>query len=293
MTTDAAFHAGRRNSLGASEWSQVIGISPFGCALDVYNKKLGLVDPSGRTSDAIERGNRQESFVLKEFEAKRGVEVRNEQLRCVHPEHSWASATLDGMAFRGLKQLGPVEAKTINTGLYGKIPDYYLIQVLVQCWVTGSPEGWLAVWSTKDMKLASYPVRFIDHIDFFRDAQEKCERFWFDNVIAQVPPPPPERREREERELPDDLLDQYCTIGEEIKRLADAREKIKREILDSLGNPKETHAVNGQFRVDITSVETSRFSAKKLESVHPDLVKEFQEKSVSQRVDIRRLGVQI
>lgn len=292
MTTESAFHAGRKNSLGASEWAQVLGISPFGDIVDVYDRKLGLVEPVERKSDAIERGVRQEAFVLKEFEARHGYEVRNQQLRVVHPEHSWASATLDGMAFSGLKQMGPVEAKTINTGLYGKIPDYYLIQVLVQCWVTGSPDGWLAVWSTKDLKFMSYPVRFIDHIDFFRSAKDTCEKFWFGNVMEGVRPTAPQRRERDEMDLPDELLEQYCSIGDEIKRLTDTREKIKRNILDSLGSPNELHAVNGQFRVDITQVESSRFSSKKLEQAHPDLAKEFQEKSVSQRVDIRRLGVQ-
>lgn len=292
MSAESAFHAARKSCLGASEWAQVLGISPFGSALDVYNKKLGLVDPSGRTSDAIERGNRQEDFVLNEFAGKFKCEIRNKQLRVAHPEHVWATATLDGMAFRGLESLGPVEAKTINTSLYGKIPDYYLIQVLVQCWATGSPSGHLAVWSTKDAKFMAYPVRFIDHMEFFQDAKEKCEKFWFGNVLAEVPPEAPTRREREEIPLPDDLLDQYCSIGEEIKRLTEAREKIKRDLLDSLGSPNELHAINGQFRVDITQVETSRFSAKKLESVHPDLVKEFQEKQISQRVDIRRIGVQ-
>lgn len=293
MTAESSFHAARKNCLGASEWAQVMGISPFGSALDVYNKKLGLVDPSGRTSDAIERGNRQEDFVLNEFAGKFGCEIRNKQLRVAHPEHSWATATLDGMAYRGLECLGPVEAKTINTPLYGKVPDYYLIQVLVQCWVTGSKGGHLAVWSTKEAKFMAYPVRFIDHIEFFNDAKDKCEKFWFGNVLAEVPPEAPQRREREEIPLPDDLFDQYCSLGEEIDRLTDARKKIRRDILDFLGSPKELHAINGQFRVDITEVETPRLSTKKLESVHPDLVKEFQEKSLSQRVDIRRIGVKL
>lgn len=291
MTPEQSFHAGRRSTLGASEWAQVMGISPFGSPLDVYNRKVGDAESFSISSEAIERGVRQEDFVLNEFAAKFGCEIRNKQLKVIHPEHKWASATLDGMAWNGLESLGPVEAKTINTSLYGKIPDYYLIQVLVQCWVTGSKMGHLAVWSTKDAKFVAYPVRFIDHIEFFTQAKDTCERFWFDHVLAEVPPPAPARREREEIPLPDDLLDQYCAMGDEIKRLTDARKKIQRDILDTLGSPSELHAINGQFRVDITEVKTTRFSPKKMESVHPDLIKEFQEETVSQRVDIRRLGV--
>lgn len=263
MTIDSEFHNRRRLKLGASEAAKVMGLSPFGNALDVYNYKLGLVTGNmGMNLEAINRGNRQEAFVLTEFAAKHNVEVRNQQLAVSHPEPSlaWASATLDGVAYSGFKPLGPVEAKTITTGLYlNNPPVHYLIQVLWQCWVTGFPEGWLAVWSTKDNRFADYHIKVEDHAELLEQAIEICTRFWHDNVLAQVPPEPPPKRERETKDdLNNEQLEKYVSLGTEIRRLEDLRDKTKRCILESLDYPEELHVENHLFKVDVTKTAPRR-----------------------------------
>jgi putative phage-type endonuclease len=294
MTTDKDFHATRRGTLGASEVAMVMNLSPFGKAFDVYRRKKGI-DERQFTSEAIERGTRQEQFVLNEFAAKHQVEIRNQQLKVVHPEpyYSWASATLDGMAFKGFTPIGPVEAKTINTALYVKPPVYYLLQVLWQCWVTGMPEGWLAVWSTKDSKFFDYHIKLEDHTELLQQAVNECSLFWHENVLKDVQPALPPKREREEMVLPNDLLDRYDTLRQQKTAIDKEQEEIKRKLMELLGSDDELHAENGQFKLSITKTPSNRLSQKKLTQAHPDLIAQYMETSYSYRVDIKRVGLAV
>lgn len=289
---DVDFYKDRHKFLGASEVAQVMGLSPFGSALDVYNRKMGVQQPAF-TSEAMERGNRQEQFVLNEFAAQFNCEIRNQQLRVLHPEpyYGWAGATLDGVAYQGLVPLGVVEAKTITTGLYVKPPVYYLIQVLWQLWVTGMPEGYLAVWSGKESKFFAYKICIADHADLLQEMVDTCSTFWNENIVKQVPPPPPKVKERQEMELPNDLLDQYDALGVVIKQQEKQREQVKKLILEKLGTEENIHAENGQFKVSVTRVETNRLSQKKLAEAHPDLIAQYTEPSYSIRLDVKRVGL--
>jgi putative phage-type endonuclease len=288
------FQASRRSTIGASEVAQVMNLSPFGNAMDIYHRKMG-VEQNELTSEAIRRGNRQENFVLNEFAAKHQVEIRNQQLKCVHiePHYNWASATLDGMAFKGFTPIGPVEAKTITTPLYVKPPVYYLIQVLWQCWVTGMPEGWLAVWSGKESKFFDYHIRVEDHAELLQQAVDECSRFWHENVLKQVPPTLPAKREREERQLPNDLLDRYDNLRQQKGAIEKEQEEIKRHLLELLGEQTELYAENDRFKLSITKIPSNRLSQKKLTQAHPDLVAQYMETSYSYRVDVKRVGLAV
>lgn len=251
MTLAEDFHIVRRGSVGASDVAKILGISPFGHAVDVYRYKLGLSDGGAISTEKTERGNRQENFVLGEFAGWANCEVRNQQYRAFHSHEDWASATLDGMAYSGLDCLGPVEAKTISTKLYLSVPDYYLTQVLWQCWVTNQPKGYLAVFSAKEQKFQAYPIIRAEHEEFLQHAIQECKKFWFGNVVAGVPPMPPQRRERSEGELPTSLCERYLELGEEIKRLTETRQSIQSQIIEALGYPEELHVEDGSHRFDL------------------------------------------
>ena len=84
---DADFYKDRHKFLGASEVAQVMGLSPFSSALDVYHRKMGVQQPT-LTSEAMDRGNRQEQFVLNKF-AEHVLEIdrirKAERSRRQHP----------------------------------------------------------------------------------------------------------------------------------------------------------------------------------------------------------------
>lgn len=295
MPENEQFHARRMKSLGASEVAKVMGLSPFGNILDVYNYKTG-VSTGGVIfqTDSMTRGNRHELFVIAEFSAKHGMDVRNYQLAVNHcePSLAWASATLDGVAYSGFLAVGPVEAKTITTSLYLTPPIYYIIQVLWQCWVTGFVEGWLAVWSTKDAKYHDYHIKVEDHFDLLQECIEVCTKFWTYNVLQRTPPDVKPRKQRSDCDfLPDSKLQRYLEIDLEIKKLTAEKSNLKTQILEDLGSPSDLHVENHLYKVDVTTVPSNKPTEKRLVLKYPELEKEFREKPCSLRLSISRTGI--
>lgn len=274
--------------LGASEVACVMGCSPFGDALKVYMTKVYPQRESIPT-ERMQVGLDTEDFVLTQFEKKLGVTVTNKQYRMTHWQEVWAGATLDGMAVIDGKT-AVVEAKTISTPLYLEAPLYYVMQVLWQQWISGAEKGYLAVWSTKDMLFRYYPIDVADHRELLEECIAKCKSFWFNHVVPQNPP---EKRvvERSEQDLPDDLLDQYCSIQEQIKDLDAQKKELHQRIIESVGSPSELRAKNSRFQMDLTTQVSRRLNTKKLEHDNPELTQQYYEQNSSQRLVIKRLGV--
>ncbi len=151
----------RHNYLGASEIACVLGISPFGDKFKVWHGKTYPKEDSIPTGK-MRLGLDTEDFVLTQFEKRFNTTVTRKQERMRHWLEDWAGCTLDGMAVvNGEKAV--IEAKTIGTSIYNTPPDYYVIQVLWQQWVAGVDQGYLVVWSTKDLAFESYPIHIADY----------------------------------------------------------------------------------------------------------------------------------
>ena len=289
------FHARRIKSLGASETAKVMGVSPFGNILDVYNYKVGI--STGGVifqTEAMNRGNRHELFVISEFSAKHGMDVRNHQLAVNHgePSLSWASATLDGVAYKGFLAVGPVEAKTITTSLYITPPIHYIIQVLWQCWVTGFVEGWLAVWSTKDARYHDYHIKVEDYSDLLQECIEVCTKFWYENVLKRIPPDFEPRKQRSDCDfLPDSKIKRYLEVDLQIKTLNAEKSNLKTQIIEDLGSPSDLHVENDLYKVDVSTVPCNRSTKNRLVLKYPELESEFKENPCSVRLSISRTGV--
>lgn len=280
----------RSTFIGASESSQVVGLSPFGDISELYNRKKGL-NSGPRTTEAMNRGNRQEEFVANEVAAYlgEGVEIRAKQLRVLHPEKQWLGATLDGIAYRGVECLGITEFKTIGTYLWATPPDYYRCQVVHQMYVTGIKTGYLCAWSTKETKMKVWEFKLDEQMEFWEPILAECERFWNENILKDVPPPPKPRKERTWSDLPSALLDRYLDLGDTAKMLEDERDTIKRQIFDALGNPEESVSLEGDaYKVDIKKVETTRVNTKKLP---PDIAEAAKEKGISYRLTVARTNI--
>ena len=280
----------RSLSLGASESAMAIGMSPFGDAGDLYRRKRDFL-PNPTQTEAMARGNRQEDFVANEAAASlgEGVEIRNRQLRVHHPQEPWISATLDGIAYRGIECLGVTEFKTINQRLWLTPPDYYRCQLLHQMYVTGIPAGYLFGWSTKDTKLGVWEFHWEEQRSWWEPILAECRRFWFEHVVANVPPQARPKKDRLWSDLPNALLDRYVDLGDLIKLMEDERKGIKQQIFDALGNPEENLSLAGDsFKVDVKRIETSRVNTKKLPT---EIAEAAREVSVSYRLDVDRVGL--
>ena len=281
----------RHQFIGASEVACILGTSPFG---DKFKVWYGKVYPSGDTvpTGKMRLGLDTEDFVLTQFEKRFNTTVTHKQTRMVHWLENWAGCTLDGMAVVDGKT-AVVEAKTIGASIYNTPPDYYAIQVLWQQFVTGADKGYLAVWSTRDLAFEVYPIHITDHHDKLIEAVRICKEFWNQHILTKIPPERKVVTDRESKDLPEDLLEEFCHIQDQLKDLGVRKEILRQQIIEAVGCPVELKSQSSKFQLDITTNQTKRLNSKKLETDNPELVQNYFETSSSQRVTAKRLSVRI
>lgn len=126
----------RKNKIGASESSIILGISKWATPYQLWLRKLGLI-PEVEINDAMKKGTHLEPIARELFEQTMGVKVT--PIVKKHNIHDWMIASLDG--YNEKEQIA-VEIKCGGIKLYedalnGVIPDYYMCQMQHQLEVTG------------------------------------------------------------------------------------------------------------------------------------------------------------
>lgn len=128
----------RQDKIGGSDASSIMGCG-FKAIGQLWEEKLGLRQPE-KENKAMKRGNELEDEARAAFEAETGLVVF--PMVCVHPEHLFMVASLDGMT---IEKDAAVEIKCpgmkthMKTIKYG-VPDYYFPQLQHQMAVTGLKE---------------------------------------------------------------------------------------------------------------------------------------------------------
>jgi putative phage-type endonuclease len=285
----------RRQSLGASEWAAVLGISPFSDAYKVFASKTGS-DSGSFFSPRMADGNDTENFVLNLAEKRLplvpGTKIVGQQVRIAHHTESWATATLDAIAeviIGDQKVSAVVEAKTISANLYNAIPDYYLIQVLVQMWCCGLEHGYLVVWSTKETKFKSFLIEMKDHQAWFDECLAKVKGFWMDYVLKGIAPERVEIVREKTTEIPTELIEEYLVSSEKEKFWKERKDKFKEQIMEVIGpDQKEYRIKTTDYQLDMTWVASKRLDTDRLKAEQGDLVAPYYSESGSHRFALKR-----
>lgn len=177
----------RKGTLGASEIASVAGLSPWQSVHDTWLIKRGLAEHLGNVTTRM--GTRVEACVREEYCADQGAVVEDSGT-VIHPEHSWMSATPDGIVVSPKRRL--LEIKCVTWRLvhhWGSDPDaipaYYRAQIAWQMECTDIDEAHLAAWiGGADFRI--YTVQ--RDRDLGRMLIDIGKRFWFDNVLAGEAP---------------------------------------------------------------------------------------------------------
>lgn len=179
----------RKTGIGASEIGAIAGLSPYAGPLDVYLRKLDLVDDE--TSEAAEWGHVLEPVIADRYAKETGATLTAcTTLR--HPEHPWILATPDRRASLGADSW-LVEVKTASLRVahrWGEpgtdeVPEEYLAQVTWQMFVTGHRRADVALL----LGGQEYRVYSIPYDEELAAALvEQGHGFWHGNVLAQVAP---------------------------------------------------------------------------------------------------------
>lgn len=201
------FLAGRKKGIGGSDVAAILGFSPYKSPYQLWLDKTGRSERSESQSESAHFGHLLEDLVAKEYSRRAGVKVQRVTQQLSLPDHPWAIGNIDraiinpeiagNVRFKDGKLTTDrlLECKTASeylAKLFGEegsdqVPDYYLTQCLWYLLLSGCEFIDLAVLIDGN-KFRMYRIeRDEDLIDsIFR----QVKAFWFNHVVADVPPDP-------------------------------------------------------------------------------------------------------
>ena len=287
----AAWLAARRLGIGGSDVAAILGLSRWKTAVDVWLDKLGRLPPQPET-EAMRFGTLLEPVIIEEFSRRTGMEVRRGLPMQQHEQHTFMLASLDGLVE---DRQAIVEAKTARMadgwGEDGtaEIPPYYQTQVAHYMAVTGAVVAFVPVLiGGSDFRI--YEVERDE--GFIADLVEAERAFWFDHVLAEVPPEPVNaadalrlwaRDDGSEFEVGEEIADKVARL-----KVAKAELKVMEERIAFLDDAvRIAFAEHAALRFGGETIATYKAQSRKtvdlnaLEAAHPDIVAMFRRTSES------------
>ncbi|QIN94364.1 exonuclease [Arthrobacter phage Abba] len=177
--------ATRREGIGGSDVSAIMGLNKWKSAYGVWLDKLGLSDPV-RENAAMRWGKLHEPAMRQAFSEDMGLRVRSAGLHR-SKSHPWMQVTVDGLVEDG----GVFESKTLGHWTAEEwddeqVSDHAELQVQHGMFVTGRSHAWVVgLIDGRDFR-----IRRVERNDELIDLIVERERvFWHEHVIAKSSPP--------------------------------------------------------------------------------------------------------
>lgn len=242
----------RRTGIGGSDVASVLGLNPWRTPYDLWMDKTGQV-PHGEENAAMHFGTILEQVVADEFVLRTGKKIRRDNQMHRTGKDNFQIANLDRVvvgedailecktanAFRsddwGESQEDEIIANQVVTE--HKIPLYYETQIQWYMGVCKKSKAYLAVLiGGQDFRI--YCIAFNQTI--YASLVEKCQAFWFENVVANVAPKPINIEDVKKLYAKDngemlEASNEIATAIGEYKTKASQVKSLKKE-LDSLQN---------------------------------------------------------
>ena len=291
----------RRQGIGGSDVSAILGLNPYRSAFDVYADKLGLVPPPDE-NEAMWLGTELEPIVAKRFSNETGLQVQRRNQMLQHPDHRFMLANIDRWVVG--KKAG-LEIKTTNLlnrtdFTNGEIPPNYYCQALHYMAVTGADEWYVAIAVLgRGFHILNIP-RNQPEIDALIAAEKQ---FWENHVLSQVPPSPDGSesagsviRELFKKERGDgvvvplfgdeDKLVKIQDLDRQIRQLEKESDALKQQIQLEIGDHDGGKA-NG-FQVWWRSQNRSSIDSKRLQREKPDVYQEYSRITSFRKFEIKK-----
>jgi len=179
----------RKTGIGGSEVSAILGLSDYSSPYKVWLAKTGRED-SSVDNKFTRAGTILESAVAEFFEKEtqyRIIKSSANQKTYRHPEYEFVVGTPDRVYFKQQSVgRGILECKTTQYML-DDVPESWFIQLQWYLGIVGSKFGSVA-WLERgvDFKYKEYEF----DKDFFQFLIDGVSKFWYENVVKDVPPEP-------------------------------------------------------------------------------------------------------
>lgn len=215
----------RRGKIGASDAPKIMGVSPWGTALQLWQEKVGLREPQKRNA-AMQYGIDREASARELFNRRSGATMKPEVK--VHPLYDWMMASYDGLSEDGkrgleIKHCGKLDWHHASNG---KVPEHYYPQLQHQIEVGGlDMVYYMSVHGEEHAIIEVLPDR-----DYIMDLVAKELVFW--ECMESFIQPPPTDRDIETRN--DAVWCRKATRWREVKEMLQAAEEEEAQLREEL-----------------------------------------------------------
>lgn len=258
------FLAGRKKGIGGSDVAAILGFSPYKSPYQLWLDKTGRSERKESQNESAHFGNLLEDVVAKEFSRRTGMKVQRvtQQLSLENIGEPWAIGNIDravvnpeiaGRVFFKDGKLTTdmiLECKTASeymSKLFGEegsdhIPDYYLTQCLWYLKLTGAKVCYLAVLIGGN-KFRMYRIERDE--DLIESIFKQVKAFWFNHVVADVPPDPT---------CFDDVLHRWSkhVVGKQVEATFE-QIKLNEELIAVQGRQKADKAREDEIKLTLVS----------------------------------------
>jgi putative phage-type endonuclease len=241
----------RKHGLGATDCAAVMGLSPYRTPCELWMIKTGRMEEEAILSDdRLHLRHAHEETISREYARRMNVKLRRVNQTVIHKRLPFMLCNLDRVVI-GLRKI--IECKSSSgfmRATWGEsgtdeAPIAYMLQVQHQ----------LACSEYDDADIAAL-IDIDDYRIFKQPRNEKviqriedaCEKFWVENVLADVPPPATTRGDLKLMypinngnfiDLTGNvslLLDDLETIKQNIKSCTTDKEKLEKEIIEIIAD---------------------------------------------------------
>lgn len=292
----------RRNGIGGSDASAILGVNPYSTPLTVYMDKIGE-GKEEETNEAMRQGTDLEPYVAERFMDETGLKVKKCNRILQHPDYPWMLANIDrqivGMnAGLECKTTSPYSKFKFDEG---EINPHYYWQCMHYMAVTGAEKWYVAVLVLGKAFHVFEIARDEDAIHTLIEAERD---FWVDHVLTREPPLPTGTEadgealnalypaaEVEDAAMDlgrlDDLLNLRGMKVEQRDALQAEIDDIDQQIKAEMGTFER--GVSGHWTVRWSNTESRRVDTKALKAAMPDVAERFTKVTAGRRFTVTKV----
>lgn len=219
----------KKNGIGASDISVIMGSNPYSTRLQLWEKKCGFRQEDAMNS-AMEHGIRTEDTVRQWVNQNYQL---NLQPVCIEDEEKpHFRASLDGYDFdqKVLVEIKcPISEKVLDAArLTQSVPDYWFDQVQWQIMMCKPQKAMLVLWDFRHN--SGICLDMFGNSTRIEDMRTNADKFWHNVQIGKAPEP----EKGDYIEIEDDqlheLLVEYVELADKEKSYSARRKEVKKKI---------------------------------------------------------------
>lgn len=281
----------RKSTLGASQWAAVLGLSKWQKPVDVWLDKQNK-DVSDDMTEAQSLGHELQPVIGRIAAERIGAEILQEEIHRVSDTENWASATIDYLCKDKDGHL-ILECKATRDYSWDFIPDYYRVQLAVQCFVHGIDRAVIAVLHAST-KLETYGFRLSEN-SWWPETLDAARAWWNEHVVLGIAPeghaepvsiPAVHGKQAELTDEAFEALSEYQRHKADAKKSSEQADYYQKLIQAHLQDA-EIGVYQGRPLVTWKESTTERFDTKAMQKDCPDIYSKYTKQSVSRRFLIK------